>query len=430
MATFQQSRQPDQQATQATPTAKVAQQIGGAALSIRLWRAKDSAQSSDLSWQGNDPAVCLTADLIAASQGVVATWNGRFLVVGFSGVQQAVLTARRLQWALLGFCEADKFAGTACAILVHSASDLPALQADASALLPLENAAPGKILLTAKTAEFLQDLPGLPLRPNSDTGLSELVWRHQTETASLPSDDEVLSQFAKQHGIEIEAQAPPQQPQAPAPPGAPAGTDRGMRPLPGNAGMEAPKPEGGEAAPFDSELQDPPRSGNLRLLIGAACAAVILIVVVVIALTHKDAANSSAAAPPAPSVAAPVSSATQPPQSQTESPAPIANASTPPEPQKPAEPTQKERKRDEAARASQAAADAAKSQANQPKVVAGNCDLEANLVPKMLEQAERSRVQGNYPAALRQYRAVLACDRNNARARSGLDLTEFAMQHR
>jgi hypothetical protein len=48
----------------------------------------------------------------------------------------------------------------------------------------------------------------------------------------------------------------------------------------------------------------------------------------------------------------------------------------------------------------------------------------------MLDQAEKSREQGNYPAALRQYRAVLACDRNNARARSGLDLTEFAMQHR
>ena len=97
---------------------------------------------------------------------------------------------------------------------------------------------------------------------------------------------------------------------------------------------------------------------------------------------------------------------------------------------KPSESTQKGRKREEPGQASPAAADAAKSQANQPKIAGGNCDLDSNLLPKMLEQAEKSREEGNYPAALRQFRAVLACDRNNARARSGLDLTEFGMQHR
>jgi hypothetical protein len=72
-----------------------------------------------------------------------------------------------------------------------------------------------------------------------------------------------------------------------------------------------------------------------------------------------------------------------------------------------------------------------KPRADQPKAAAGaNCDLDSNMLPKMLGQAERSREQGNYPAALRQFRAVLACDRNNARARSGLDQTELAMQNR
>jgi hypothetical protein len=70
-------------------------------------------------------------------------------------------------------------------------------------------------------------------------------------------------------------------------------------------------------------------------------------------------------------------------------------------------------------------------QAKLPKAAAAaNCDLDSNMLPKMLDQAERNRQQGNYPAALRQFRAVLACDRNNARARSGLDLTELAVQHR
>jgi len=74
---------------------------------------------------------------------------------------------------------------------------------------------------------------------------------------------------------------------------------------------------------------------------------------------------------------------------------------------------------------------ARKPQANLPRAAAaGNCDLDSHMLPKMLDQAERSREQGNYPAALRQFRAVLACDRNNARARSGLDLTELAVQHR
>lgn len=431
MATFQQSRQPDEQATQATPAAKVAQQSGGAALSIRLWRTKESGLSGDWSWQSSDPPVSLTLDLLAASQGVVSASSGRFLLAGFSGVQQAILTARRLQWALLGLGEAERFAGTACAILVHSAPDLPALQADASVLVPLENAAPGKILLTDTTAEFLRDLPGLALQPNADTGLHELVWRNREEEAGRPSDDDVLSQFAKQHGIEIEPQAPGQEPLTPASPGAPAGTDRGMRPLPVTAGMEAPKPDGGEVSRFDSELEAPRRSGNLRLFIGGAIAAVILLIVVVVAITRKGAENpATVALPAATALAAPVASANQPPQSPVQGPAPAATAATGPEPTKSAEPSQKGRKREEAAQGNPATADAAKSQANQPKVVAGNCDLEANLVPKMLEQAERSREQGNYPAALRQYRAVLACDRNNARARSGLDLTEFAMQHR
>lgn len=67
--------------------------------------------------------------------------------------------------------------------------------------------------------------------------------------------------------------------------------------------------------------------------------------------------------------------------------------------------------------------------AKQDKAVGGNCDLDSSLLPKMLEQAERIRADGNYPAALRQFRAVLACDPHNARARSGLDLTELGMQH-
>jgi hypothetical protein len=51
------------------------------------------------------------------------------------------------------------------------------------------------------------------------------------------------------------------------------------------------------------------------------------------------------------------------------------------------------------------------------------------MLSKMLDQADRNRQQGNYPDAARQYRTVLDCDHNNARAHSGLELTLLAIQH-
>jgi hypothetical protein len=402
-----------------------------------------------LSWKSNDPAVCLALDLITAAQGVVSAPHGNFLVAAFSGIQQAILTARRLQWAVLGFSEADQFAGTAVAVLVHSTPDLPGLEADSSVLLPLENAAPGQILLTPKTSELLQDLPGLPLQAAAGDGLCELLWRTSEETSSRSSDEETLSQFIKLHGLENEASAPPQEPAVtPADPLL-GGADRDLYTLPDAVepgAVEFAYPDPGlspsrlRANPrhhYRANLRWTPLSpsrlrANPRLLIGAACAAVIvLVIVVIVAVSHKGAAKSAAiAVQPASSTAAPLPSTGQPSQSQPANPVPLTGTGTPPEPARPSTQTQKGRKREEPPQSNPTPSDTAKSQANLPKVAGGNCDLDSNLLPKMLDQAERSREQGNYPAALRQFRAVLACDHNNARARNGLDLTQFDMQHR
>lgn len=388
---------------------------------MRLWRTHGSAQPSDLSWESNDPAVCLALDLIAAGQGVASSPNGRFLVASFAGIQPAILTARRLQWALLGFAEADRFAGTVAAVLLHSAPDLPALQADSSALLPLENATPGQILLTPKTAELLRDLPGLPLQAVSGTGMGELLWHASGETASRSADEDTVSKFIKLHGLEVEAPAPLQVPPVPPPAPSPTETDRSPYAWPEAVDTSAPEPDAVEAAR--------PRA-NPRLLIGAACAAIILLAVVIFAVSHKGAATPAAiAVQPASSTVTPHSS----PAASVTQPAnvpPPASTAAQQAPVTPSAPPQTTRKHQEPAQASAKPADTTKSQPDQPKIAAGNCDLDSNLLPKMLDQAEKSREQGNYPAALRQYRAVLACDRNNARARSGLDLTEFAMQHR
>jgi hypothetical protein len=68
------------------------------------------------------------------------------------------------------------------------------------------------------------------------------------------------------------------------------------------------------------------------------------------------------------------------------------------------------------------------SQLNKQKGASARCDLDPNLIPKALDQAEKSRDQGNYDAATRQFRSVLACEPDNARARSGLERVLFAKQ--
>jgi hypothetical protein len=419
-----------------------------------------------LSWTSDDPAVCLVLDLIAAEHGVASAPRGRFLVAAFPGIQPAVSTARRLQWALTGFAETDRFAATAAAVLVHSTPDLPALEADSSALLPLESAAPGQILLTAKAAELLHDLPGLPLQAATDAGLCELLWRSSGDASSRSADEEAVSRFMQQNGLENAASAPPQQPAIPLVEPLPAQSDRDSSTLPDAMDQDTVKFGRSELHAFASS----PR-GKLRWpFVFAGAAAVLLVLVAIVAVHHRGAARRPAAAaqqassiaapPPASSTAAPPavpgagaaqsgpdSSAAQsgpvpsaglpavapivvpPAQTLPASPAPSASAAIAAGPAKPSEPAPKVRKH-EPAQTSATAARGAKPQANPPKAAAAaNCDLDSNMLPKMLDQAERNRQQGNYPAALRQFRAVLACDRNNARARSGLDMTELAMQH-
>jgi hypothetical protein len=394
---------------------------------MRLWKPQEDAQTCDLSWTSGDPAVSLVADLVAAEKGAASVPRGKFLVAGFPGIQPAVLTARRLQWALQGFSQAESFAGTTVAILVHAAPDLPALESDSTALLPLENAAPGQILLTPEAAELMRDLPGLPLQAASEAGLCELLWRGPEAAPARSSDEEALSRFIQLNGLENEAPAPPGEPFVSPTEPQPAGTDLAWQTMP-----VAPEPDAAgiaRSAPggFVSRLR-----GYPRLILGSAFAAAILLLVValIFGVSHKGAAKpETLQTQPAPSTSALHSGAILPAASLAAHSVSIPSAATQPRRQQPSEPAPKDRKPIEPAQANPTAADAAKAQAGPPVVPAGNCELDSNLLPKMLDQAERSRQQGNYAAALRQFRAVLACDRNNARARSGLDLTELSMRH-
>ncbi|MGD0787401.1 MAG: hypothetical protein ABR898_05405 [Terracidiphilus sp.] len=432
MAASQQSRPPDQPAAPAAPPAKESPPASGAALAIRLWRTGDAAPVGDLPWADNDPAVCLTLDLIAAGQGAAAATRNGFLLASLPGIQPAILTARRLQWALLGFSEGERFAGTSAAVLVLSTPDLPALEADSSIPRPLENASPGQILLTPKAAELLRDLPGLPLQAASEVALCEVLWRSSDEVPSRSSDEEALSQFIHRNGLENEASAPPRQAAVLAAEAPPAGLNQAAQSFADSASPGVAESARSGLGAFIARLRQNPRT----MLASAGAAALLVALAAILAVAYKGSAKPAAvAAPPAFSAVVPSPSpnpnATQRASSLAANPVPPATSTAAqPVPPTPGEPAPKGRKHQEPVQPNTAAADAAKSQASQPKAEAGNCELDSNLLPKMLERAEKSREQGNYPAALRQFRAVLACDRNNARARSGLDLTQFAMQHR
>jgi hypothetical protein len=361
-------------------------------------------------------------------------------VAAFPGILPAVLTARRLQWALIGFSEADASGGTAAAVLVHAAADLTATENGSASLTPLETATRGQILLTSQAGENLRDLPGLPLQAASETGLCELDWRSSEPAPARAADEETLSRFIQMNGLENEIPArPPEPPVSPAD-AVPAGAIRGSSDLP--------------VATEDEDLDSRHRRRPRLLLIFVCAAAILLIVAAVFAINHRKAPEQATAAPSQASSAnasesGQVAGEAQPLPSEPVKSVPPTSAAARDES---ASPGAKPGKLKESAAGNSSSFNAAESRysksksveghaepadqitpspkGSQPKATTAKCDLDAALLPKMLEQAERSREQGNYPAALRQFHAVLACDPNNARARSGLDMTELAMQQK
>jgi len=166
-----------------------------------------------------------------------------------------------------------------------------------------------------------------------------------------------------------------------------------------------------------------PQPGKRRLIIGVACAALTLVAIVaVIAVSHKGSANSATAKAPAlSSPAVPVPSAAPQP-----SPTPVNTLAG--EPAKPNTKAQNSRVQEKSTHPIPGSTVPSTSPANQQKVVGGKCVLDPALISKALDQAERSRDQGKYDAAERQFRSVLACEPDNATARNGLERVLLAKQ--
>ncbi len=402
MGTTSQIRGPAQAAAQVSSPAEGKPSTFTAFLSVRIWA---SSESGPLLWESGAAAVCLAADLIAASEGAQVSSQGGVLVAGFPSIQPAVSTARRLQWAVQGFSEAEDLRGTSVAVLVHSADDISSETGGGGVQDALEQTGPGQILLTGKASQLFEDLPGFSMQAIEGSGLRELLWRHPESQSSRSADDRFITQTIRQQGLEDELFIEPEQPVTP---------DEDLF-------LEA-----------DSGTPVPVRPGLLRRrstwLIAGGCAAAFLLGAVAIYHPAKDEPR------PAPKAPAP-SAMTTPPAAPAVHPAaeiPKSPSSTAASPAQTVPETPVERpKRPERKPQPPTEAVVPKPEPKPPEPPrerpGGKCDLEPDEISGTIDRAEKSFGRGQYSAALRQFGAVVECEPGNGRAREGLERVRRAM---
>jgi hypothetical protein len=393
MAEFQHDRAPDQTATQTLAIGASRIRAASALVSVRLWRNREDDSPGDL-FSGNlDPAVCLAIDMLVASRGDVVQTHGKTLVVAFSDVSTAILAARRLQWAFQGLSEADRFAGTAVAILIQSRQDLPEQPTDDSFCVPLEQAAPGQILLAEKASQFLDDLPRLATETIPDSALRELVWRLPDGESSMAADEQTLFRNIKGQGHGDPDLSSEQMPDAWD--NSPAAADA----LPSEPGQ-----------PDDPLQQSSPGGlwaglGNKRWIVWSGLAAALLCAATFTVIAfHRQSPPpqppATAQTAPNPASSAPQEPATAPSKAPVEA---VTQAEKPaaPKPPKP----QAAKPHDEPAKE------------NQPSL---RCDLSAADAKRTLARAEKSLHEGKYADAKRGFQSIQGCDATSAEAREGL----------
>ena len=415
MAALKQSRTQDQVETKSSAAARGAAPSCAAVLGVRLWTDQEYGESDASFWKSSAPAVWLIVDLIAASEGVTSVTHGKIIAANFPTIRAAISAARRLQWAIQGFSETESLKGTGIAVLVCAADEVGSQPADHSFLHPLDQAAPGQILLTERTCQLLEELPVFSLRASTLAGLRELLWRGPKGESTRSSDERNLAQLIEQHGL--------QDPVRP--------DDRtiiGPKPTP--VGESAKMPAARDSR--DSILPPHEGGGKSRWLIGGVCVAVLLIVVAIIALSHGNKASTGSPvrageATSTSGTAGSSASPAQPTPPDTPVHEPPPNTVAPKENKaagKSAERTRKDKDKEERAQSKSVEEPVAPTPA--PK--RGNCELDAQELPDLIDAGERSLGRGHYEDAERQFGSVLGCDPGNGRARAGLERARKAIQ--
>jgi hypothetical protein len=419
------TRMPEQAATQSSSRTQGISPSTDANLSLRLWTTSGGAGLTPSNWESESPAVCLTLDLIAASEGTVVARQGGDLIAAFPSLPSAIRAARRLQWAFQGFSEAENAQAASLAILIYSPEDVPSQEAGGNVVhLPeqIEQAAPGQILLTEKASQPVEKLPGFALQAPSVDGLRELLWRGPESQSNRSFDEEILTQLLEQQG----SQTPPSE-------------------LPDdlNTVLIATAETGNAAGTANQEKRpSPPVHSKSRLLLGGLLLAALVLMAAAALYLFRDMLN-------------PVSVQTQAPvQTQAQSQAPAAAQSpiaSPPAAQGiPSPPADTANPANPASTETPAPAKAAKNSQKgaiklsvtrvietrqtplPPKAVEpppaprGKCDLEPSQYSGQIDQAARNLARGKYADAERQFSAVLACDPGNGRAKEGLERARMA----
>ena len=411
MAAPTHTRKPEQAASQSSSRAQRIPLSTEANLSLRLWTTSGDAGLTPSNWESESPAVCLTLDLITASEGAVIARQEGDLVAAFPSLPSAIQAARRLQWAFQGFAEAENAQAASLAILIYSPEDVPSQTAGSNDVhLPeqIDQATPGQILLTRKASQPFEKLPGFALQAASADGLRELLWRGPESQSSRSFDDEILTRLLEQQGSQTPPSELPDEPKTVLV--AAAGT-----------GSQEKRPS-------------PPVRGKSRLLVGGLLLAALVLVAATVLYLFRDklnpapvqtqqtpaAAQSPLASPPAAqgSPSSPADTANPANPTSTETPAPAKAAKNSQKGAiKPIKPSE--------TRATETTKTPLPPKAAEP-APRGKCDLEPSQYSGQIDQAARNLARGKYADAVRQFSAVLACDPGNGRAKEGLERARMA----
>jgi hypothetical protein len=363
-------------------------------LAVRLFASDGNVAPTGVSWNSAGTAATLALDLIKASGGTREAGGDAVVTAGFPNLPSALLTARRLQWALEGL--GGERGNAAATILVHSAEDPSAASAQAA----LEKASPGRILLGGSVAESVYQLPNIMLRDASGPGgWREMLWRSAAAANPTADEQSVLRQIrelGREDPCTVELPAPP------------------PRVVTAAVAIDV-----SNAAPED-DLLGPPRrepapapATKKWLIVGGAAAAVAVFGAVLIPFLVSGNHAKTVAPHPAPSAStAEPPPATVPAATQAPAPAPTAPAVKPPS-----------IKASHASGGKQPKGDQAGDPRPEPKV-SGKCDLTESEIPKTLDRAEHYLHAGQLEDAQAQYERVVGCPAARERAQAGLKLVK------
>ena len=412
MAVSTQSRKPERAEAQNSTRTQGIPAPREAYLSARLWAASGNSEPLPSLWENENPAASLILDLIAASEGIPASRQGEVLTATFPTFQTAVFAARRLQWAVQGFSEAERLQATSLALLVHSPDEEHGETIAEDALHSLEQAAPGEILLTEKASQPFDRLPGFPLQVASGDGLWELVWRAPESQSTRSYDEQILAQLIEQRGVDHPEHH--EQPRA---------------------------AEANYAGQAEADYMREPENArgiSRGKMIGIAVAALVVVGAAIFYFTQgksnpaptpdQTQAQTQPQTEQQPATAAqggPASSSgpAARPAKQERNGAPAA-AKTPQNPAKaevkppPVAPAPAPERERPAPKPAEPPPSRASSNAR--------CDMDPSQYSGLIDQAWKNLGRGKYNDAKRQFVAVLACDPGNARAKEGMERARMA----